>query len=128
MNAPSEDVKDILDGISSLALTFKTDLFTVEMPGTPDECVCIYDSGGFDPQPNDLERPTVQIKVRGTKNGYSAAYSLAKSIRSELHEYANQTVNSTRYIQIYAQGDILYLGKDDNQRPLLSMNFRIDRT
>lgn len=128
LNAPSVDVKDILDGISSLSLAFAVDLFINERPSTPDECVTIYDSGGFDSQPNDLERPTVQIVVRGTKNGFQTAYALAKAIRNELHEYVNTTVNSTRYIQIMAQGAILSIGKDDNGRPLFSMNFRIERT
>ena len=128
MNAPSDDIKDILEGLSSLALTFATDLFVAKRPPLPDQCVTVYDSGGYDPQANDYERPTVQVIVRGLKGGYRTAYALAKSIKDELHEYANQTVNSTRYIAIYTQGDILSLGEDENGRPLLSVNFRIHRT
>jgi hypothetical protein len=129
MNAPSIDIKDILAGTSSLALTFGTDLFVSQMPDTPDQCVAVYDTGGYD-QDADIsyERPTVQVRVRGTKGGYVNAYSLTQNIRDTLHALANYTINGARYIAIWCQGDILSLGYDDNHRPLLSVNFLIHRT
>ena len=73
MNSSAEDLKDYLDGISSLALTFKTNLFVARMPDTPDQCVVLYDSGGFAPYSNDYQRPTVQIRTRGAQGGYQTA-------------------------------------------------------
>lgn len=129
MNSPAFDIKDILAGTSSLALTFATDLFVSEMPDTPDQCVCVYDTGGFEPEANfNYERPTAQVMVRGAKGAYPTAFSLAQSIRDILHGTANYTINAARYIGIWCQSDILSLGYDKNHRPMLSVNFRIHRT
>lgn len=129
MNSPSEDIKDILDGQSSLALAFRTNLFVSEMPPKPDECVAVYDTGGENPQPNyTYERPTVQVRVRGAKGDYEDAYALAEAIRNILNGMHDEEVGGTRYIGIWAMGDILFVGYDDNHRPLLTINFRLHRT
>jgi len=129
VNAPSHDIKDLLAAASSLALTFGTDLFVSEMPTTPDQCVCIYDTGGFDPEANfRYDRPTTQVRVRGDKGELVAAYALMEDIRNVLHGTTNETVNSTRYIAIWQQGDIFNLPHDDNHRPILTANFRMHRT
>ena len=129
MNAPSEDVKDILEGITSLALTFATDLFVSEMPAEPDGCVCVYDTGGDDTEANYVyEKPTVQVRVRGAKGGYLTAHALAQSIRDTLNGEHDYTINGARYIGIWAVGDVLSVGYDDNHRPLLTVNFRLHRT
>lgn len=132
MNSPAVDISDILAATSSLALTFATDLFVSEMPDTsdtPDECVCVYDTGGFEPEAGfNYERPTVQVRVRGPKGDYETAHNLAQSIRDELHGLANHTINGARYIGIWCMSDIMSLGYDKNHRPMLSVNFRIHRT
>lgn len=130
MNPPSEDVKDMLEHSSSgLGLVFASDLFIDEMPETPDAVVTVRDTGGFDSEANyTYERPTIQVRVRGTKNGYQAMYALAHAIQSFLHAKANETWNGTRYVGILKMGDILSLGRDDSQRPLCRVDFRIHRT
>ena len=125
MNAPSVDIKSIL--VSALGLIYAIDLFVAEMPESPDRCVTIIDSGGNDAESQYIyERPTIQILVRGERGEYE--YDLAKAIKDELHGTANETVGGTRYVGIWAEGDILSLGQDENKRSLLSINFRIHRT
>lgn len=46
MNAPSVDIKDMLEAESSLGLTFTSDLFVGHEPNTPDETVTIFDTPG----------------------------------------------------------------------------------
>lgn len=129
MKPPSEDIKDYLVGISSLALTSGTDLFIHLLPDTPNNCVCVYDTGGFDSEAAmTYQRPTVQIKVRGEKGTYDSTHEQAQGIRDELHTLHNETINSTRYIQVLQQGDIIDLGDDEKNRPVISMNFAIHRT
>ena len=129
MNSPATDISVILEATSSLALTFGTDLFVSEMPDTPDESVCVYDTGGFEPEANFIyERPTVQVRVRGAKGDYVATYTLTQGIRDTLHPLANYTINGARYVAIWCQSDIISLGFDKNHRPMLSVNFRIHRT
>jgi hypothetical protein len=129
MNPPSEDIKDILEGETGLALTFATDLFIGQMPETPDACVCVYDSGGYPGEENYLyERPTVQVKVRGGRGGYKIAHELCQNIRDVLHGLHNVTVNSARYVGIWVETDVMSIGPDELHRPHFTVNFRIHRT
>jgi len=129
MNPASEDIKDLLAAESSLALTFATNLFIAKMPIDPDLCVSVNDTGGYDPEVDYVyDRPTVQIQVRGPKGDYIVGHELAQDIGETIHGVNNQTVNATRYIGIWREGDVIALGFDDNDRPLFSINFRIHRT
>lgn len=129
MNASSEDIKDLLEATSFLGLTFTDNLFVSEMPSSPDACVVVYDTGGNDAEAGyTYDRPSVQIRVRGAKGGYKDAYALTLLIKNELHGTAGYETNATRYVGIWAEGDILALGYDDNHRPLFSINFRTHRT
>ena len=130
MNSPSEDIKDILESSAvGLGLVFGTDLFVSRMPETPDQCVAVFDTGGEPPQPSFVYlKPTIQVRIRGAKTGYQTAYTLAESIRDALHDLTNETWNSTRYVGIWATSDIFFIGYDENDRPLFSVNFRIHRT
>jgi hypothetical protein len=130
MNPPSEDIKDMLvASAAGTGLTFGTDIHISHMPDTPDLCVAVYDTGGEPPEPHLVyNKPTAQVRVRGDRGGYEAAWSLAETIRDALNGVNNEVWNSTRYIGIWATGDILFIHYDDSKRPVLSVNFRIHRT
>lgn len=131
MNSVSEDIKDILElSASGLTLTFATDLFVSKEPDTPDAAVTIYDGVGGPPDvQHRLDYPGVQVRIRGARNnGYAAAYSLAEDIKLVLNGYAGKIINSTTYVLIRATTDILFLGYDDNDRPMFVINFDIIRT
>lgn len=129
MNAPSVDIANIMADESALGLAIGTDLFVSEMPATPDACVAVYDTGGYNPQPNyDYQRPTVQVRVRGAKGAYVTMHALAQLIRDLLNGSHDVTESGARYIGMWAEGDVLFLGYDDNHRPQASINFRLHRT
>jgi hypothetical protein len=129
LNPPSEDIKDYLDGDSDLGLTFAVDLFISEMPASPDACVCVSDAPGMSPEVDfTYERPMVQVMVRGAKDGYRAAHMLAQTIRDKLNGLHDYEVNGARYIGVWAEGDLIPLGYDDNHRPQVAVNFRLHRT
>lgn len=131
MNAPSVDIKDILDQDSSQNIgTFATDIFVSAMPDTPNACVCIYDTGPWKKGETNftLWHPTIQILVRGAVGGYVAAYNKAADVVSVLHTITNEIWGSTKYHGIWCNGDILSLGYDEEKRPLLSINFHIMRS
>jgi hypothetical protein len=129
MSAPSVDVKDLLESESVLALTFGTDLFIGEIPPEPNECVVVFDTGGSPSEPHyTYERPTVQIRVRGERGGYVVAYDLINAVRNTLNGQSNVSVNTSRYVGIWQQGDVSFVAWDDNQRPLFTVNFRLHRT
>ena len=129
MNPSSEDIKDILESSAVGVGTFATDLFIGKEPDSPNACVTIYDTGGAEPEAGYVyDYPTIQIRIRGEVGGYRNAYLKAKEVRDALHGRINEIWSSTRYIGIWAMSDILFLGIDDKQRPIFTVNFRIHRT
>jgi len=128
MNPPSEDIKDIITQ-SGGAGTFGANVFIRNEPSRPDDCVTIYDTGGFPADlATDLYLPTVQIRVRGRVGGYKTAWEKAKLIKDILHGIHNEVWNATRYLLISAMGDILNIGKDDRGRPVFTLNLSTMRT
>lgn len=116
-----EDIKTLLTGIT-------TNIKIDDMPDTPDALMCLYHTGGYDPeyemgqQLPTFEYPTIQVRIRHT---YTAtALQWANSVKNTLSGLTESTINGTRYISIMQQGDILQLGKDDKNRAKYSLNFR----
>jgi hypothetical protein len=130
MNPASEDVKDLLLAESSLALTFGTDLFISEIEESATEpALGVYDTGGPDRDlATDIEEPMVQIRVRGAKGGYLAAHEKLQAAATALHGQANITQGGARYLLIAVQTEVLFVGYDGNQRPMLTVNLRTIRT
>ena len=130
MNPPSMDVVNILiDAGAGLGLTFATNLFIAKTPSTPDAAVTVHDTGGFDPDTDwSYQRPTVQVAVRGARDGYLAAHRLAQTIRDILNGRHNIDIGGTHVVCIWCQGDVIPLGFDENHRPLFTVNFRMHRT
>jgi hypothetical protein len=130
MNPPSQDIKDfLLESSTGLTLVFSTDLFVAKMPETPDECACVYDTGGWMPMADyEYDMPSIQIRVRGERMGYRAGWLLANDIKGALHGKANETINNTRYIHIICNSDIMFVAWDESDRPIFSINFEIHRS
>lgn len=130
MKASSVDIAELLETSGAgLNLTIGTNLFVDTSPSTPDKCTTVIDTSGLAPELNYVyERVSIQILQRGKKYGYIDAYSTLHAIKTYLHGKNDITLSGTRYILIYVISDILSLGYDDNNRPLLSCNFRIHRT
>ncbi len=127
MNPFSEDLKDMLEAESALGLTFGTDLFIGSEPPEPDQCVTIYDTGGQSPDVHiEYRRPTAQVRVRS--NAYRDGWVLANDILEALNGKHEETWNSTRYLTIWTLSDVLYIGKDQNDRFLFTVNFLTHRT
>jgi hypothetical protein len=131
MNPPSQDIKDFL--VAAGVGTFGTDLFVSKEPAADADgnipTTTVYDTGGFDPEAQYVyDRPTVQVRVRGARGGYLAAYAKAQAARTALRTIFNETKNGTRYIGIWILGDIVALGDDEKGRPVLTLNIRIHRT
>ena len=131
MNAPSKDVRAMLEDDSTLDLTYGTNLFIGREPAKVDECVIVFDTVGFPPQltlagkGEDYFYPSIQIRVRNNK--YTDGYDLIKNIMTSLHGRANETWNGTLYIVIYATSEPALLDWDDNKRVSWIINFNLQR-
>lgn len=128
MNAPSEDIKDML--VDDLSLVFGTNLFIGEEPTTPDDTVTIFDTPGFAPDltmQNDgnYHRPSVQIRVRN--QDYRDGWSLTNDIKVSLHGRAQETWNGTLYSVLLAQSDPFFMGLDENRRARFVITFNMQR-
>lgn len=132
MNNPAYDIVDILEGISSLALTAGTYLFENEEPSKPDDCVTIYDTSPYraaylslDTDDKVLEFPSIQVRIRNTSA--SAASSQAWNIKSELHGLTNQSQGGALYLGMWISSGPFSIGKDENNRSLYTVNFELVR-
>lgn len=131
MNAPSIDIQTLL-AASSTGLASGTDLFVSLEPdggNIADKIVTVFDTGGLEPATYvTLLSPNIQVRIRGERGEFEEGYALAELVRDTLHAVSNTTVEGTRYIHIIASTDINFLGYDDNNRPVWTVNFRIMRT
>jgi len=130
MNAPSVDVKDILETDSSLELTFLTNLFIGKAPVTPVDCVVIYDTPGWPPQltltpGENYYYPSIQIMVRA--NHYVKGWDLINDIKVSLHGRSHETWNGTLYTVIRCTSEPALLNWDEKNRAQFVVNFDLQR-
>lgn len=130
------DLKDILtaaslsNAIGVFAATSGWGIYVGSEPdglNVPDTAITLYSTGSFFPPSPVLyeEYATAQVRIRGAKTagGYAAAYQKALQVREALHTY-NGIVNGTNYSGILCFTDITSIGRDQNNRPLLTLNLR----
>ncbi len=93
-------------------------------PDTPDTAITVYDTGGETPDTDQLDRhPTFQVRVRGPN--YDDAYAKIDDIAYFLANARPGVLDGTRYAAFVITSDIASLGKDDNNRHQLTVNFRV---
>ena len=106
----STEVKTLLTTISNV--------YIGSMPATPNDCVAIYNTGGY-PRgltATELEQVTFQIRVRSTS--YATGETLCNTICDLLHGHS-----TTKILLIKQQSGILDLGRDESNRQEFSINF-----
>lgn len=124
MNSPARDVRDILAtaGLAAGGWTLGFGNMPPASNGT-ERYVCIYDTGGFSPDIHiRLDKPTVQVRIRGQNGKYELAYAQALACREALLGYARKTVGGTYYLAISGMGDVALLEYDDGGRPIFFWN------
>jgi hypothetical protein len=98
-------------------------------PPNPDAVVTLYDTGGFDAvlidEADILSHPTIQVRVRC--RNYDDGYAKHEAIKDELVLPTHRVIGDHRYVGIYPQGDITGIGRDDQDRQLITANYRILR-
>lgn len=101
----------------------------------PGRAVFVKEYGGMEPSPYmDATRKTyrsfdVQIMVRGDVNQYANTRSLADSVWHKLDRASTATLStaSTSYVRVIcAQSAPIYVGQDDQERDMFSVNIRLE--
>ena len=122
MNSPALDIANFLEGVP-----VETLIYVNEEPAIPNDCVTIYDTGGSDPMVvDDVYSPTIQVRVRNLDS--QAAYAKQYQIRDILVAAKNQIINAVDYVAMWQQGDIISIGRDENNRYILTSNYRLMRS
>lgn len=111
MSSLTADIKTLLTSVSGV--------YIGNMPATPDNAICIYNTGGYKRSLSGtyLEEPTFMIQVRNTS--YATGETLCNTIKDLLHG-----VKTTKILMVEQQGDVLDIGRDESNRQEFSLNFR----
>ena len=113
---------------SASVATAGVNLYIGIMPSSPDLCVALYEYAGEQPlevlrdNSATLERPSVQVMTRGSRNDYPAARSLMESVRDSLTGITDETISGVRFLRVTSQSSINAVGTDDNDRPLFTLS------
>lgn len=127
MTSPSKDVAQLLndEGIAVL----NQNLFIGRMPPDTENVILVLDEGGVGIQNPVWKRDnlSISIYVRGLQNDYEQGYNLAYSVKNCLNGHDTVTINGSDYIRFVINGDIVWVGFDENNRPRFSMNWTVTR-
>ncbi len=113
---------------NNATLTIGTNLFLAKMPDTPDLCVAVYEYQGFAPMATfgssafEVDKPSIQVVVRATRDDYPTARNLAQDLRILLAALTDTTINGLRVVRLASNGSVLSLGTDDLDRPRIAFN------
>lgn len=108
--------------------TVGTNLFIGIMPNSPDVCVSLYEYAGSPPlevmRDNDatLERPSVQVLARASRNDYPTARDLISDVRDSLTSITDETIGNVRFLRVNQNSSINAVGTDENDRPLFTLS------
>jgi hypothetical protein len=91
----------------------------------PDACAVVKLTGGFPPdQWTGKKQPSFQVIVRGGVNGDAECETRAYAIHESLKNLREVTIGSESIVVIRTVNSVpIYVGSDENNRPIYSMNF-----
>lgn len=108
--------------------TVGTNLFIGIMPNSPDVCVSLYEYAGSPPlevlrdNAATLERPSVQVMVRASRNDYPTARDLITDVRDSLTGITDETISNVRFLRVNQNSAINAVGTDENDRPMFTLS------
>ena len=97
------------------------------MPANPDKIIMITDTGGRTPNPKWLlDYPTVQVMIRGIVSGYLVTAREGKAVKDLILGIdAFTTSEGDRWVSATMNGDLGFIGRDEEMRPMFSVNFAL---
>lgn len=129
MSSPADTTADFLAaaGIGVVASGLDWSIHIGSEPTEPKKTVTVYDTVGSDPVLSeiDLRRPSVQVRVKSDE--YAAGWGKANDVHVALVEAGKTIHASTVTIGWFGQGDVLFIGRDDENNYLFTCNFEMMR-
>lgn len=128
MTSPADEFAEMLQtyGHGTIASSVGWNIAVGRENGEQNTVITCYDTGAFsDADPRYMrDFPTVQIRVRGNVGDYAGAFLKQEQIKETLIGRTAESVGTALYVGIYLLSDILSLGYDDNNRPIIVSNWR----
>lgn len=131
MNSVSKDIVQMLNDESSVNLTENVDLFYSRTPIKPQNCVTVYDNSGPSPMLQYVKARSnyyyhsIEIRVRNTN--YNDGWVVIQEVLLYLHGLSQIVIGDTYYALINAINPPHQLHYDENDRPVLNINFEVQR-
>lgn len=127
--APSHEIATYLDeqSVGDLGGSSGWSIYTNTEPKSPDTTITVYDTAASAPVLYDEELRDTQIQIRVRANTYAAAFAKQNNIYKILNEVINQNIGASFYLGIWMTSDIISLGRDENERSILTSNYQILR-
>ena len=125
MNSPAHDTALYLaaQGVGAFGGDAQWSIHVGTEARTPDDVITVYDTGGegADTDGQDIDRPALQVRVRGAS--YADAFDKHEEIRDLLVVDTPITM-TTSTMRFREKPDVLSIGRDDNNRHILTANYR----
>lgn len=120
------------------ASAFGTDIFIDQMPQSPDSMIAVYNSGGpagtlgFGSSELLVDRPTIQIRVRGTPEDSRTPHLLALAIHDMLGRLQAVTLNDgiseqSFYHSLTPVQEPFIFDRDESKRVIYLFNLAIEK-
>lgn len=98
--------------------------FASFLPDSPNKAVAAFETGGDVPEMamagTNYPKPTFQIRIRGDESDYQVTRTKAQDAITALHRFE---VNNQTFFAV--QSAPISIGNDKNDRPNLTVNFRV---
>ncbi|MEH7381757.1 minor capsid protein [Bacillus sp. JJ1533] len=91
-----------------------------------DDCASVKLTGGFPTRDTGIKQPSFQILVRGanTPEGWSESENIANQLYESLTNLEEVMIGEYSVVAIRCMNSVpLFLGTDENDRPIYSLNF-----
>lgn len=124
-------VSDLIAYLTDAGFTVYPDpnFIPAELPETKLPCLFVFGTGGYAPHEYvPTERPTYQVIIKGKSYktlpaNMAATEALAKQLEKSIHRKTNYLIGDTHVFSSKAVQQPIYLGLDDKERPMYSVNF-----
>lgn len=122
-------LEDAADHLEDNGLgTVGQDIFLSVLPQSPDACTALFEYAGSSPRETMgamLARPRLQLVRRGARDDYPGARDGALDALAVLAAVVDATWASGRVLRIAPVAWINDMGRDEKDRPLVSVNFEV---
>lgn len=91
--------------------------------------IAVVPTGGLGWEPEEqVDRPTFQVLVRGAYSPNQSSTGLEQKLTDVETALCSTavigfTIKGRRFVDVQKQSDMLWLGRDDNNRPIYGQNF-----